>query len=168
MVGVPFAPRSFVVALGAAALIVACQRPYRVGEYVLVIWEEGGPAYPAYILEVKDQARYRVHFDGYETRWDEDVSRERIVGRVEDPVVPPPPPAKVAAAAGIAPQPSSSAAASSAPYREGDRVRVTWRGSAYPAVILRVVAPDRFVVHYEGHETAWDESIHIDRIVARL
>jgi hypothetical protein len=33
--------------------------------------------------------------------------------------------------------------------------------------VLSVVAKDRFVVHYEGLETAWDESVTLDRIVAR-
>ncbi len=147
-------------------LAAGCQRPYRVGEYVLVQWEEGGPAYPAYVVEVRSRTRFRVHFDGYETRWDEEVGIERIVGRVQGPVAPPPPPVKVAAAAGIPPHPSSSAA-TAAPYRVGDRVRVTWRGSPYAATIIAVVAPDRFVVHYEGHESAWDETIHIDRIVTQ-
>jgi hypothetical protein len=147
-------------------LAVGCQQPYRVGEYVLVQWEEGGPSYPAYVTEVKGRTRYRVHFEGYESRWDEDVGVERIVGRVRGPVAVPPPPPKVAAAAGLPPQPSSSAA-TSAPYRVGDRVRVMWRGSPYPATIVDVLAPDRFVVHYEGYEAGWDEPIHIDRIVTR-
>ncbi|MBN2191522.1 MAG: hypothetical protein JW751_01795 [Polyangiaceae bacterium] len=156
--------------LGAIALLVAlgagCQQPYRVGEYVLVQWEEGGPAYPAYVVEVKGRTRFRVHFDGYESRWDEDVSMERILGRVRGPVAAPPPPPKVAAAAGLPPQPSSSAA-TAAPYRAGERVRVMWRGSPYAATILEVVATDRFIVHYEGYEAAWDEPIHIDRIVTK-
>ena len=81
-------------------------------------------------------------------------------------MTPPPPPAKVARAAGIAPSPSGSAAAQ-APYRIGDRIRVKWRGSVYNASITGVVASDRFLVHYDGHENAWDEVIHIDRIVSR-
>jgi hypothetical protein len=53
------------------------------------------------------------------------------------------------------------------PYREGDRVRVTWRGSVYSATVTKVVAKDRFEVHYEGHEAAWDEVVTIDRIAGR-
>ncbi len=161
---VPSRRLTLCVVLLVGAFAVGCQRPYRVGEYVLVQWEEGGPAYPAYVIEVRSRTRFRVHFDGYETRWDEEVGIERIVGRVQGPVAPPPPPAKVAAAAGLAPQPSSSAA-TAAPFRVGDRVRVIWRGSPYPATIVDVIAPDQFLVHYEGHEAAWDEAIHIDRIV---
>ncbi len=143
-----------------------CQKPYRVGEYVLVEWEEDQPPYPAYIIEKKGKTRFRVHFDGYESRWDEDVNLDRIVGRVLGPATPPPPPPKVARAAGIPPSPSGSAA-TKAPYRIGDRVRVSWRGSVYNASIVGVVASDRFLVHYDGHESAWDEVIHIDRIVSR-
>ena len=79
-------------------------------------------------------------------------------------VTPPPPPAKVARAAGINPKASSSAEPVS-PYKVGDRVRVTWRGSKYKATIIEVISPTRFRVHYSGYETAWDETIDLDRIV---
>src|SRR5690606_33016512 len=102
-----------------------CEESYRVGEYVWVEWE--GRDYPAYIIEKKGATRFRVHFDGYESRWDEDVTLDRIKGRIKGPVSPPPPPEKVARAAGISPKASSSAAPVSH-YKVGDRVRVKWRG----------------------------------------
>ena len=48
-----------------------------------------------------------------------------------------------------------------------DRVRVTWRGSVYAAIVVGVEGKDRLLVHYEGHENAWDEVVTIDRIVSR-
>jgi hypothetical protein len=110
-----------------------------------------------------------VHFDGYDSRWDEDVSFDRILGLVEGPVVVPPPPPKVALAAGVASPKASGSAGEVAvsPYKEGDRVRVTWRGSVFSATVTKVVAKDRFEVHYEGHEAAWDEVVSIDRIAGR-
>ncbi|HYJ07879.1 MAG TPA: hypothetical protein VEX18_02695, partial [Polyangiaceae bacterium] len=51
----------------------ACKKPYRVGEHVLVEWEKEQPPYPAYITERTGSGRYRVHFDGYDSRWDEEV-----------------------------------------------------------------------------------------------
>ena len=151
-----------------ALAVTSCKRPYRVGEHVLVEWEEG-KLYPAYVLESHSSTRYRVHFDGYDSRWDEDVSLDRILGRVEGPVAVPPPPTKVAIAAGLAaPKASGNAGEMAAsPYREGDRVRVSWRGSVYSATVVKVVAKDRFEVHYEGHEAAWDEVVGIDRIQGR-
>lgn len=153
------------IALGACAaalLIAACNEPYRVGEYVLVDWD--GKSYPAYLIEKKGESRFRVHYDGYDSRWDEDVTLDRIKGRVNAPVTPPPPPEKVARAAGITPA-SSGSATTVATFKVGDRVKVLWRGSIYPASIVGVVAPDKFLVHYEGHESAWDETVEIDRIV---
>jgi hypothetical protein len=159
----------------ASALLVGCSEPYRVGEYVLVEWEEG-KIYPAYIVEVSGSARYRVHFDGYDSRWDEDVSIDRIKGRVEGtPPPPPPPPEKVSRASqtpktNAAPSsasPAGSAALAANPYKPGDRVRVTWRGSTYSATVIEVVAKDRVLVHYEGHENAWDEAVHTERIVSK-
>ncbi len=153
--------RSLVLAL----VLAACKKPYRVGEHVLVEWEPG-KLYPAHVLEVNGPARYRVHFDGYDSHWDEDVGIDRIRGRVQGAVTPPPPPAKVARALG-APTGSATVAEGINPFREGDRVRVTWRGSVYGAIVLKAVGRDRVLVHYEGHENAWDEEVVLDRIVSR-
>lgn len=146
------------------ALVGACSQPYRVGEYVLVEWEPGH-LYPAYIVETKSRTTFRVHYEGYDSRWDEDVGIQRIKGRIEGPVAPPPPPEKVARAAGIAVPKGSSSAGPVSTYKVGDRVKVTWRGSVYPATIVGIVAQDRFLIHYDGLESAWDETIHSDRIV---
>jgi hypothetical protein len=166
-----------------ALLCGGCSQPYKVGDYVLVEWEEG-KLYPAYITEVT-KSRYRVHFEGYDSRWDDDFGIERIKGRVEGPVVPPPPPEKVArasrpaaaaaaadqanAADGGVPVPSSAGSVAVAvnQFKPGDRVRVTWRGSVYSAVVLEIVAQDRVLLHYEGHENVWDEVVQMERIVSR-
>ncbi len=147
--------------LVVAALSVACQEPYRVGEHVWVEWE--GRDYPAYLLEKRGRSRFRVHYDGYDARWDEDVTLDRIKGRVTGPVTPPPPPDKVARASGVTPKAAGSAGALS-PYKPGDKVRVKWRGSVYGATVIAVVSSNKLLVHYDGHESAWDETIGIDRI----
>jgi len=143
-------------------LVWACSEPYRVGEYVWVEWE--GRNYPAYILEKKGSSRFRVHYDGYDSRWDEDVTLDRVKGRIDGPVAPPPPPEKVARASGVSPKGSAAATGVSA-YKAGDRVRVRWRGSLYAATVVAVTGPDRYLVHYDGYETAWDETVGPDRIL---
>ena len=150
--------------LCAGLLAVACKKPYRIGEYVLVEWE--GHDYPAYIIDTKGPDRYRVHFEGYDTRWDQDVTLDRIKGRAEPNAPHPPAPAKVARAAGI-PEKAADASAPVSPYKPGDRVRVRWRGSVYPATIVGVVANDKLLIHYDGHESAWDETVGLDRIVSK-
>jgi hypothetical protein len=151
--------------LGISLLLgfTSCKKPYRVGEYVLVDWEENRP-FPAFITEKIGTSRYRVHFDGFDC--DQDVSLDRIKGRVEGPV-PPASPGKLPCAHAVPAESGSAPAVTPAPYKPGDHVRVTWRGSIYSATVLSVVTKDRFVVHYEGLETAWDESVTLDRIVAR-
>jgi hypothetical protein len=152
----------FSLALGLS--VAGCKKPYRVGDHVLVEWEEG-KNYPAYVLEVTGRGKYRVHFDGYDSRWDEDVGIDRIVSRVEGPVAQLAPPEKVTRVTG-APE-GSAKAASMHGFQAGDRVRVTWRGSPYAAVVLEVQGKDRLLVHYEGHENAWDEVVTIDRVTGR-
>ncbi len=147
--------------LAALLFTLGCQEPYRVGEYVWVEWD--GKNYPAYIVAQRSKTRFRVHFDGYDTRWDEDVTLERIKGRIpsDKPVAAPPPPEKVARVLGLPAAPSASAQVAVSPYQVGDKLRVRWRGSIYPATVTEVLGPDRCRVHYDGHESAWDEVVDI-------
>lgn len=155
-------------ALGVALLGVACKRPYRVGDHVLVEWEEdSAKLYPGYIIDRVSETRYRIHFDGYDSRFDEDVSVDRIRGLVKGPVSTPPPPKHVARVVGLPREPDAGAALVVNPYKVGDRLRVRWRGSVYSALVLEVVAKDRVLVRYEGHESAWDEVVPLDRIVGK-
>ncbi len=159
------------LALCAALWVLACDQPYRIGEYVLVEWEDGQPPYPAYIIAKKSKTRYRVHYDGYAPRWEEDVTLDRIKGRVTNHVVRPPPPKKVQRAQGRKPQKVSKAngSASAAPvgqYQVGDRVKVRWRGTVYPATIVSVVGQDKYLIHYDGYESAWDETVNVTRIIS--
>ena len=140
-----------------------CKKPFRVGEYVLVDWEENRP-FAAYITEKTGSTRYRVHFDGYDC--DQEVSLDRIKGRVDGPVPPPSPGKLPCAHAGPAPS-GSGPAVTPAPFKPNDHVRVTWRGTIYSATVLQVIAKDRFLVHYEGLESAWDETVSLERIVGR-
>lgn len=154
--------RAILVAL-CFFVLVGCTSSYRVGDHVLVEWGDEGHVYPAFIIQKKQGSRFRVHYEGYPSRWDEDVPLPRIVGRVTGPVNPPPPPRKVRLAQGLDQDRDDSAPVSR--YKEGDRVRVKWRGSVYRAMVLEVVSPGEFKVHYEGHEEAWDEVIPVSRIV---
>jgi hypothetical protein len=144
-----------------------CKRPYRVGEHVLVEWEEGtNQYYPAFVIERIGSSRYRVHFEGYDTRFDEDVGSDRIAGRVDGPAPAPPPPKKVARGVSSA-TPDAGAALLVNPYKAGDRLRVRWRGTVYAATVLDVVAKDRVLVRYDGFESAWDEIVPLDRVISR-
>ncbi|MBX3126918.1 MAG: hypothetical protein KF718_09390 [Polyangiaceae bacterium] len=154
--------RALCALLLCAGVTLGCQETYRVGEHVWVEWE--GNDYPAYIVDRAGRGRFRVHFEGYDARWDEDVTLDRIKGRITGPVSAPPPPPKVARASGLAPSALGSSGPVSA-YKEGDKVRVRWRGSVYTATVVAVLGRDKFVVHYDGHESAWDETISLDRIV---
>lgn len=151
------------LALLALVVLAACSREYRVGDHVLVEWGKEGHVYPAYIIQKKEGSRFRVHYEGYPSRWDEDVALPRIVGRVTGPVNPPPPPKRVRLAQGLDQDKDEDAPVSR--YKEGDHIRVKWRGSVYRATVLEVVNPGEFKVHYDGHEEAWDEVIPVSRIV---
>ena len=156
-------PRAWALLALSLLAVSGCKKPFRVGEYVLVDWEENRP-FPAYITEKTGSARYRVHFDGYDC--DQEVSLERIKGRVQGPV-PQPTPGKLPCAHAVPVTSGSAPAVTPAQFKPNDHVRVTWRGTIYSATVLQVVTKDRFLVHYEGLESAWDETVTLDRIVGR-
>lgn len=49
---------------------------YRVGDRVRVEWHRS--VYNATIVSVLGSERYRVHYDGYGSEWDEDIGLDRI------------------------------------------------------------------------------------------
>src|SRR4051812_35081131 len=117
----------------AVMLIAGCRRAHKVGDHVLVAWRGGD--YPAVIVGIDGASRFRVHYDGFSEDWDELVPGTRILGRLNS--------TPGTAPAGPAPtksrnKPSASGSAAPLPpsvYRLGDRVRVEWHGSIYPATI---------------------------------
>ncbi|NRA35575.1 MAG: hypothetical protein HRU17_19785 [Polyangiaceae bacterium] len=131
----------------------------------MVEWEDKD--YPAYILELRTRGRFKVHMDGYDTRWDRIVDAEQIKGRAEGTVPAPPPPKRVARAMGLTPAASAQAKSAVSTFKVGHKVKVKWRGSTYSATIVEVVAPDKYKIHYNGHESAWDEVVPLERIQGR-
>lgn len=140
-------------------ILVGCSNPYRVGDRVLVEWE--GADYPASIVVIESPGRFRVHFEGYETIWDESVPATRIKGKVKGRVISPPPPPKVRARMSVGNKATIST------FQQGDRVKVEWKGSHYSATILEVLENEHYRVHYDGYDANWDENVEISRIQRR-
>jgi len=141
--------------------LVGCRRANQVGDHVLVDWRGG--EYPAVIVGVEGVSRFRVHYDGFSEDWDETIPATRIRGRLSTT------PGAVTPAPASKTRSRASASASAAPlppsvYRLGDRVRVEWHGSMYPATIVAVLGDDRYRVHYESYGDEWDEDIPMSRI----
>lgn len=143
----------------AFLLLVGCSNPYRVGDRVLVEWE--GNDYPASILVIESPGRFRVHFEGYESIWDESVPATRIKGKAKGHITPPPPPPKVRARMSVGNKTTTST------FRQGDRVKVEWKGTPYSATIVEVLGNERYRVHYDGYDANWDENVDISRIQRR-
>ncbi len=153
----PVRSLALVLALSASLFLAGCKRSYGVGDAVLVEWE--GNVYPAKIIAVVSSTKFKVHYDGYDDIWNEEVARTRIKGLVEGDVVQPEPPAKVRAKA--------LQAAQTNVHKIGDRVRVEWHGQMYPALITGIVGQERYRVHYEGYGPEWDETVGLARIQPR-
>lgn len=149
--------RAAVLLLAFALALPACKKHVGVGDRVLVEWE--GQSYPAIILEAPSPSKFKVHYEGYDSVWDEVVVKDRVKGLVEGPVVAPEPPQKV--------RDKAIQAATKNLYKIGDHVRVDWHGQMYPATIVGIVGQEKYRVHYEGYGTEWDETVGLARIQAR-
>jgi hypothetical protein len=158
--GVALGRRRAFAAFAAVALplaLGACSRPYRVGDRVLVEWE--GDEYPASVLVVESPGRFRVHYEGMDSVWDESVPATRIKGRVSGTPRHPPPPSKVRArgAGGAQGAPPSL-------YKVGDRVKIDWKGAFYPGTVVAVLGGERYRVHYDGYDANWEENVDLNRL----
>jgi hypothetical protein len=144
-------------------LLASCRRPNKVGDHVLVSWRGGD--YPAVIIGIEGPSRLRVHYDGFSEDWDEVVPATRVLARLSSAPGPAPPGPAPSHKARSKTSPSSSTAQLPASvYRVGDRVRVEWHGSIYPATIVTVLGDDRYRVHYESFGNEWDEDVGLGRI----
>jgi len=142
------------VCVALVATFAGCSRSYDIGDHVLVEWE--GKIYPAMIIDVPSPGKVKVHYDGYDQLWDEVVARSRLKGRVEGQVAIPDPPDKV--------RRTAVAAAKTNQFKIGDRVKARWHGHYYAAVIVGVVGPERYRVHYDGYGNEWDENVGAERL----
>ncbi|HEY4117612.1 MAG TPA: hypothetical protein VGM56_07145 [Byssovorax sp.] len=135
----------------------ACKHAYDVGDHVWVEWEKD-KKYPGVILpNPQNRGKYRIHFDGYDAIWDEEVTRDRIKGLVEGtPESVPEPPEKV--------RTKAMQAAQTNLYKIGDQVRVEWHGTMYAARVTGIVGQERYRVHYDGYGSEWDETVGLPRI----
>jgi hypothetical protein len=150
----------WIIIISSLFVLMHCSRRNRVGEHVWVLYESR-PA-RAFIVEKTGESRVRVQFESCDTSWQREVTTDKITGRVSESEAAHPPAVPACAPTNAARK--GDAIGLAAPYRVGDRIRVKWRGSTYNATIVGVVAPERIRVHYEGLESAWDETITTDRI----
>lgn len=141
--------------------VPACNRPYRIGEHVWVDWDGG--SYRAFVVERQGGARWRVQFEGCDAHWQRDVALDKIRGRLDEAEEGRAPATVACSPVGAAAKGSAVAGVATS-YKPGDRIRVRWRGSVYTASVVNVERPDRFLVHYEGHEAAWDEVVPLERV----
>jgi hypothetical protein len=103
-----------------------------------------------------------VQFEGCDSHWQRDVTLDKIHSRLDEAEEGRAPVTVACSPVGAAAKGGPSGAGT--PYKAGDRIRVRWRGSVYTASIVSVAGPDRFLVHYEGHEAAWDEIVPLERV----
>ena len=129
---------------------------FQPGDTVAVKW--GRNWWDATVMEPVGPNSWKIHYDGWSSKWDEVVDHMRIVPRQA-------PEARGAigereALAGQRSPPAPS-------YDVGAEVAVKWKGQWYDATILAVESPGRYRIHYDGWSSSWDETVGTSRIAER-
>ena len=127
----------FLVAISATSPVHADCQP---GDKADVKWK--GRWYPATVITGKGNDCY-IHYDGYDNSWDEWVGPARIRLTNAAPLV-----------------------VGGSPYSIGEAVSVKWKGSWWPAHVLKA-EPNRWYIHYDGYGSNWDEWVGPGRIQKR-
>ncbi len=122
-------------------LFIVSSFAQKVGDKVDVLWN--GKYYKATVKQVND-SKWFIHYDGYESSWDEWVGKDRIKYT---------PPSGGNNTGG---KTDASAGSNNATWKVGDKVMVKWNDKWYPSTILQV-GEGKYKIHYDGYESSWDE-----------
>ena len=149
----------------ASAAPAAPAMTFAVGDAVDVQWKSSW--WKGEILEVKG-SKYRVHYVGWSSTWNEDVTPDRVRARSVSASVGSEETAPAASAAPSATQaaaePAPKAVAATA-WKAGSKVDVNWNGQWWQGQVLSVVGA-QYKVHYVGWASSWDEVVPASRLRA--
>jgi hypothetical protein len=128
-------------------LAVNDQTPLEVGSRLEAEW--GRRWYPAQVVQLLPDGQVKVHYEGYDSNFDEVVSRSRLwVAAGTGQRLP----ASPAAA-------QSPAAVSGAALKVGTRLEIEWGGRWYPGEVIQVLPDGKAKVHYDGFSSGFDEVV---------
>jgi len=163
---------------------------YATGDAVYIAW--GARWWRGRILRPVAPDRWLVHYDGWDSSWDEEVAADRLAPHGD---APPPPLAAVKgsgrglrivllaalavaiAVVGIAwlgggsPYPAVDVArtrpvAAATPLDPGQQVAIEWRNQGWPGSVVSLLPDGRVRVHYQGYSASHDEVVPRARLRA--
>ena len=109
--------------------VPTAQAAWNAGDKVKVEWK--GAWYNSVVVAVKD-AKYKIHYDGWDAKWDEWVAADRMRARSDEPA-----------------------------YKVGAKIEVNWNGTWYKSTVLEVKGV-KFKIHYDGWSDKWDAWVTVD------
>ncbi|WP_448530495.1 agenet domain-containing protein [Raineya sp.] len=112
------------------------KKNWNVGDKAEIYWK--GSWYKGSIVAGKNaQGRYKVHYDGYDSNWDEYVDIRRL-------------------------RPLEGAGEE---WQVGDQVEILWKGQWYKgSIISGRNSQGKYKVHYDGYDSNWDEYVETNRL----
>lgn len=116
----------------------------KVNDKVQVEW--GKKWWAAEVLKVEN-GKYFIHYTGWEARWDEWVTSERIRST----------------AVAFNPAKPVNAPTKDGAFKVGDKVKVEW-GNQWWAAEVQQVGDGKYFIHYTGWDNSWDEWVTSERI----
>ncbi len=122
-----------------------CSLGQKVGDKVDVLWN--GTYYKANVKKVAD-SKWFIHYDGYESSWDEWVGKDRI---------------KVITKTGgnnkggkTDVNSENNTGQNNSDWKVGDKLKVGWNNTWYPSTIIQV-GDGKYKIYYDNYSNSYDE-----------
>ncbi len=126
------------------------KQDWNVGDKAEIYWK--GQWYKGTIIEGKNaEGKFKVHYEGWDSQWDEFVDVRRI--------------RELKASQQDKPQEQKVEAKKQDEYKVGDKVEILWNSSWYKGSIIGAKnAEGKYKIHYDGYESNWDEWVDTKRL----
>lgn len=128
---------------------------HQIGDRVWIAFGESW--YPGRVVAVLQPAVYEVAYDGYAADWNR-VARPGQLRRFDSPPTSDGPPT----APSFQPDPGLPVE-DITQLHAGMAVLILWNDTLWPGTVVRFEG-DQVVVHYDGYEDSWDETVAIERL----
>lgn len=173
------AKKALIICLVLLAVACGKKKEWKVGDKVLA--KSSGMWYEATILELADNGKYKIHYEGWSNTWDETLSTDRLANVGDHKPMPVPQGMFQNAVNALADSiktnitmpttKGKTAADNEVPafdakltYQTGDAVWVKWNNKWYESSILEAKADNKYKIHYVGWADSFDEEVGTDRL----
>lgn len=127
---------------------VTAETQLKPGQAVQIFWKKQW--WFGSVLEAQKDGKVKVHYYGWDPKWDEAVPRERLLVMPRNPT-----PLK---------KPSDIVVKADTKLKPGDPVQVEWKKQWWLGSVVALQKDGKVKIHYFGWSFSWDEVVDRSRL----